>query len=384
MKPEKAISLNVKRIRTSRGMSQTSAAEAAGISRQAFIDIEKGKTKEPRVGNLQAIADTFGVQIMDLLAEPPKLSTVRFRSNSIKTGKDNAKREQCLVEAAYWLKNFNFLQSAIGDKKGYKLKSVLTEVNKSKTNRPIAAAELARKALGLKEDEPIGDIVGLMENAGIKIKLTRLDIKNFFGFSASESDGGPAIIVNTDDGISIERQIFTIAHELGHLILHPDAYDPTKTQESKREESEANAFAGYFLMPQNAFEKKLKESYGLGFVERVLHIKRFFRVSYLTVLRRMADMKLAEHGSLIAKFNTLYKNKYGESLAHHKEPYGLEKPEKEPYGLEKPDVVEDYLSTLVRRALEKDEITVSRAAEILNVPLMNMREIINSWADIAA
>lgn len=384
MKPVKAISLNVKRIRASRDMSQTAAAKAAGISRQAFIDIENGKTKEPRVGNLQAIADTFGVQIMDLLAEPPKLSTVRFRSNSIKTEKDKAKKEQSLIEAAYWLNNFNFLQSAVGDKKEYKFKSIWAEANKSKANRPIVAAKLAREALALKADEPIGDIVGLMENAGIKIKLARLDIKNFFGFSASESDGGPAIIVNTDDGISFERQIFTIAHELGHLILHPEAYDPTKTQESKREESEANAFAGYFLMPQNAFEKKLKESYGLGFVERVLHIKRFFRVSYLTVLRRMADMKLAEHGSLIAKFNTLYKNKYGESLAHHKEPYGLEKPEKEPYGLEKPDVVEDYLSTLVRKALEKDEITVSRAAEILNVPLMNMREIINSWADIAA
>ena len=92
MKPVKAISLNVKRIRASRDMSQTAAAKAAGISRQAFIDIENGKTKEPRVGNLQAIADTFGVQIMDLLAEPPKLSTVRFRSNSIKTEKDKAKK----------------------------------------------------------------------------------------------------------------------------------------------------------------------------------------------------------------------------------------------------------------------------------------------------
>ena len=34
--------------------------------------------------------------------------------------------------------------------------------------------------------------------------------------------------------------------------------------------------------------------------------------------------------------------------------------------------------------LDKEAITVSRAAEILNVPLVEMREIINSWADIAA
>ncbi|RKY05783.1 MAG: DNA-binding protein [Planctomycetota bacterium] len=373
MKPEKAISLNVKRIRASRGMTQTATAKAAGISRQAYIDIEKGKTKEPRVGNLQAIAGAFDVQIMDLLAEPPKLSTVRFRNNSMKTKKDNAKREQCLVEAACWLKNFNFLQSVVGEKKEYILKSVLAKAGDSKTTRPIVAAESAREVFGLKEDEPIGDIVGLIESAGIKIKLAQLDIKKFFGFSASESDGGPAIIVNTDKEINIERQIFTIAHELGHLILHPQAYDPSQTQESDCEESEANVFAGYFLMPKNTFEKKLSESYGLGFVERVLHIKRFFRVSYLTILHRMAEMKIAEYGALIKQFNILYK-KYGESLANHKEPCGLDTP----------DVVEDYLSTLVRKALEKNEITVSRAAEILNVPLMDMREIINSWADIAA
>jgi len=370
----KVISLNIKRIRASRGMTQTASAEAAGISRQAFIDIENGKTKEPRVSNLQAIANVFDLPIVDLLVEPPKLNTVRFRSNSIKTEKDKAKKDQCLIEAAFWLNNFNFLQSAVGDNKRYKLKAVLSEISKIKTNRPKVTAELARKTLGLKEDEPIGDIIGLMESAGIKIKLRKFDLKNFFGFSISEPDGGPAIMVNNNEGITIERQIFTVAHELGHLLLHPQAYDPAKTLEGKREESEADIFAGYFLMPQIAFEKKLKESYGLDFVERVLHIKRWFRVSYLTVLHRISEMRIAEYKTLIAKFRVMYKNRYGKSLANHNEPSGLDKL----------DIIEDYLSTLVRKALDREEITVSRAAEILDIPLMNMRELINSWADIAA
>ena len=96
---------------------------------------------------------------------------------------------------------------------------------------------LAREVLGLKEDEPIGDIVGLMENAGIKIKLCNFELDNFFGFSISESDGGPAIIVNKNKDIAIERQIFTVAHEFGHLLLHPDAYQPAKTQEDMNEEA---------------------------------------------------------------------------------------------------------------------------------------------------
>jgi len=374
MDTAKVISLNVKRIRASRGMTQTAAAEAVGISRQAFIDIENGKTKEPRVSNLQAIADTFDVSIVDLMAESPKLSTVRFRSNSIKTEKDKAKKDQCLIDAAFWLNNFNFLQSAVGDKKPYKLKSVSSEITKIKNNLPRVAAELARKELGLKDDEPIGDIIGLMESAGIKIKLRKFDLKNFFGFSIAGSDGGPAIMVNNNEDITIERQIFTVAHELGHLLLHPKAYDPSKTEEGKREESEADVFAGYFLMPQVAFEKKLNESYGLGFIDRILHIKRFFGVSYLAVLHRLADMGVADYGKLMAKFMAIHKKKYGKSLNSRQEPYPLAKP----------DFVEDYLSSLVRKALDEEEITVSRAAEILSVPLMDMREIINSWADIAA
>lgn len=374
METAKILSLNIRRIRDSRGMTQTAVAESAGISRQAFIDIEKGKTKEPKVSNLQAIADAFDTSIVDLLAEPPKLNTVRFRSNSIKTKKDKAKKDQCLIEAAFWLNSFNFLQSAVGDEKPYKLKSIASRIANIKNDPPIVSAELVRKEFGLKEDEPIGDIIGLMESAGIKIKLHKFDIRNFFGFSISESDGGPAIMVNNSEGINIERQIFTVAHELGHLLLHPNAYDPSKTEEGICEESEANIFASYFLMPQIAFEKKLQESYGLSYVDRVLHIKRFFGVSYLSVLHRMSDMKIADFKTLITKFSFLYKDKYRGNLKNHKEPFGLDKP----------DFVEDYLSSLVRKALDKEYITVSRAAEILNVPLMDMREIINSWADIAA
>ncbi len=198
-------------------------------------------------------------------------------------------------------------------------------------------------------------------------------MKIFFGFSISESDGGPAIVVNNNSNISIERQIFTVAHELGHLILHPEAYDPNQIDEPDQEENEANIFAGYFLMPDEAFKKKLDESYGLGYVDRVLHIKRFFGVSYQAVIHRLSEMGYGDYGKLLAKFLAIYKLKFGQSLTAHKEPYPLEKP----------DFVEDYLVSLVRKALDKAEITVSRAAEILNVSLMDMREIINSWAEIA-
>lgn len=342
MESIKTVSMNIKRLRDCRGLSQAAVAEAAHISRQAFIDIEKGNTKEPRVSNLQAIANAFDVDIVDLFVEPPELRTVRFRSKSIKTKKDKAKKEQYLVDAAWWLRDFNFLQSVAGDKKDYKLGAILKQVKKADSDRVLFAAGKAREVLGLRVGEPIGDIVGLMESAGVKIKLRSFDLQKFFGFSISESDGGPAIIVNNVKAISFERQIFTVAHELGHLILHPYTYGLDEMGDINRQEGEADRFAGYFLMPQEAFDKKLKESYGLGFIDRVLFIKRFFRVSYQTVLRRLSDMKIADYRTLVMKFHALYKNKYGGSLAGQKEPFGLDKP----------DFVEDYLMALVRKALD--------------------------------
>ncbi len=155
MNPQELISINIKRIRGSRGISQTDMAKSANISRQAFIDIENGKTKEPKVSNLQAIADALDIPIVALFEEPLKLNTVRFRSNSIKTPIEQAKKEQYLVDAAYWLKNFNYLQSIVSDKKEDKLGKVFQKAGKIRTSRPGKAAELARAALNLKEDEPV-------------------------------------------------------------------------------------------------------------------------------------------------------------------------------------------------------------------------------------
>lgn len=104
------------------------------------------------------------------------------------------------------------------------------------------------------------------------------------------------------------------------------------------------------------------------------YLQLHFGVSYLTVLHRLVDMGIGNYNSLIPKFIAICKQKYGQSFDNHKEPFGLSEP----------DFVENHLLSLVRRALDKSLITVSRAAEILNVSLADMRQIINSWTEIAA
>ena len=79
MDPNQAIAINARRLRAARGMSMIDVAHAAGITRQALSNIEKGLTQNPRVSNLQSIAQVLEVPVVDLLAVPPMLKTVRFR-----------------------------------------------------------------------------------------------------------------------------------------------------------------------------------------------------------------------------------------------------------------------------------------------------------------
>ena len=59
---------------------------------------------------------------------------------------------------------------------------------------------------------------------------------------------------------------------------------------------------------------------------------------------------------------------------HGARPIGLE-----PEGMKPHDFQEDRLYRLVRKAVEKDIISLSRASEILHIDLKQMRELSASW-----
>jgi hypothetical protein len=91
---------------------------------------------------------------------------------------------------------------------------------------------------------------------------------------------GKLLVRGPGDTIEIlSRRLFTAGHELGHLLLHLHAFDVSEDREDKEQEAEADVFAAKFLMPEELFEKEYRDTWGLGFVERVLTLKRIFRVS---------------------------------------------------------------------------------------------------------
>jgi len=375
---------NLRRLRTAKGLSQGDLADAAQLSRVGYRNIESGGSA-PRVDSLMRLASALGVRLEELLAPVRTLHGVRFR-----TQKKMTTRGELLADVARWIDDYSELEGLLKARLPFKLEAVRKKLGgmRSGEARALKAAALARDTIEI-DNEIIRDICGLLENNGVKVFTRKLASEGFFGLSVSKADGGPAIVVNTWERLSVERWIFTAAHELGHLLLHLDAYDVTKADEEPGQEKEADTFASHFLMPDALFKKEFAEARGLPLVKLVFKLKRIFRVSWKSVLYRIASQS-PDGAKLWPRFQWEYKSLTGRTLGKADEPDALvaedfrsvrpsAKVADEPEHLVEDDFMEDRLSRLVRKAVEAEEISLGRAAEILRIGLEDMRELSNSW-----
>jgi Zn-dependent peptidase ImmA (M78 family)/DNA-binding XRE family transcriptional regulator len=379
-----SLSINLRRFRISRGKSQEEVAHMAELSRVGYRAIEAG-TVVPKVDSLQRIARALEVELGDLLAPTRRLQAVRFRAQRKMTS-----REQVLVEVAGWLADYNELEEMVGEKVAFPFAALVEKIAAlpKDSNRARTAASIAREAFGLSKgghEDVVRDICGLLEAHGVKVITPTVASEGFFGLSVAADDGGPAVIVNVWERISVERWIFTAAHELGHLLLHPEAFTVSRADEVKGEEREADVFASFFLMPQRLFEKAWTETAGLRLLDRVLGVKRIFRVSYRTVLYRLADAPNAKN--IWVRIQVEHRNRFGKTLGGADEPQRLRSEDfrmpgpraEEPERLRDADFVKGRLSRLVRAAVEKKKIPLERAAEILGVDDEARAEYARSW-----
>ena len=366
------LAANLSRIRKSKGLNMQEIADRCAISRMAYSKIEHGQS-QPKSGTLINLAASLKVDIQDLLAPPPQFQSLRFRTNKSLSVREKQKREQIIYDVDRWLKDYNQLEELLNVSRG--------ELPEVEQKSPEQTAQAFRSAIDLDQYEPIADIIGLLEHRGVKLYAESFDLAKFFGFSIGIEDGGPAIAVNIKKDIPIERRIFTVAHELGHLLMHRDSYKQDEVEEIARQESEANAFSGYLLLPREGFEREWEECRGLHWVDAVLHVKRKYKVSYRTILYRLTSDYRQNYQELSIKFSRYMQMKYDISLKGHHEPHPVAEEDSEPEELSTFDFIEDKLRKLVRDAYEKEEISLSRGAEILKMSLEDMREVNNSWKE---
>lgn len=140
------------------------------------------------------------------------------------------------------------------------------------------ATDVARRVrveLGL-GTEPIDDLVGVLESAGVIVEPTDLRSVRVDAIAAWPTDGAPLIVLN--DAAPGDRQRFTLAHELGHAVMHDL---PSETQET-----EADEFAAEFLMPAAAIREELRDLSPAS----LARLKSKWKVSMAALARRGRDL----------------------------------------------------------------------------------------------
>lgn len=146
------------------------------------------------------------------------------------------------------------------------------------------AADL-RSTMALKVDEPIRNLTRAVERLGVAVMpLQGLDTR----WTGHDGVSGPwsrfAVVgsVQSDHG---DRNRFSLAHEIGHLVLH----SKRRGDSDRARETEAMRFAGALLLPEPTAAHEISESLSLnGYVR----LKAKFGVSIAALVRRGFDLDL--------------------------------------------------------------------------------------------
>lgn len=222
-----------------------------------------------------------------------------------------------------------------------------------------AIADSVRKSWNLGSD-PIPDLIDLFETHGIRIFMVDANANPKFDGLAASINGMPVIVVGSNwPG---DRQRFTLAHELGHLMLGD------RLSESIGEENACNYFAGAFLLPQEPLLLKLGQQRSNLELKELSLLKEEYGLSMTAILYRAQNLKIisSPYREAVSKYFRFKR-------------WNITEPGSQ-YPKEKAHIFEQ----LIFRALGEDYIGEAKAAELMRVSLgafKNLRNLGSSSAN---
>lgn len=195
---------------------------------------------------------------------------------------------------------------------------------------------------------PIADMVDTLEAQGFRVVMVDADPEGRFDGLTAEVGGHPVVVVGRDwPG---DRQRFTLAHELGHRVL------AGRLGSELEEEKACNHFAGAFLAPQEAVHEALGSRRTWLEPQELALLKEEYGLSMLGWVIRARQLGI------------LPASRY-EQMARYFGKHGWRKREPKAYPAEKAHL----FPQMVYRALGEARISESKAAELLGMPLAELR-----------
>ena len=139
---------------------------------------------------------------------------------------------------------------------------------------------------------------GILEQHGFLVFQYKMPVNEIRGFSIP-NDVAPVIVTNKND--HIRSQIFTLFHEMSHILLNkgslclPERWGFAGAEEIAKVEIFCNHFAGAFIVPHDYLlsHKYLKgdQKITIGMERKVGGISNSFQVSKEVIIRRLVILK---------------------------------------------------------------------------------------------
>lgn len=303
--------------RESRGLSQLELAEKlslspSNLSRMEQDFIEVGENHLKAITTILNYPEEFFYQEGETL--PPALA---LRKRNVV-----AQKIMLPIEAQVNIYRLNVekLLKAIGQPE-----INLPVLDIEKLGSPAEAARKLRKLWKI-EKGAINNLTQVLEDNGLFLINFDFNTERVDGMSIL-ADGKFPVVFSNKRSLG-DRQRFTLAYELGHLVMHLQT-NPTFTRDISHE---ANEFAAEFLMP----EKDIKGDFRDGVNLNVLaDLKRKWKLSMQALLYRANDIGVITDNQkryLINQFNSMN--------IRRREPAELDIPRENPMKLR--DMITNY------------------------------------------
>jgi Zn-dependent peptidase ImmA (M78 family)/DNA-binding XRE family transcriptional regulator len=338
----------IKQAREICGLTQKQLADNLGVNQSAIAQMEAGRIS-PSDDILQKIVfqTEFPISFFKQgqSAEFP-LGTLLLRSRASLTAREKS------IARQYARVIFETIEKM--EKNITPLPLRLPRID----NDPASAAIQARSFLGLSPDVPVGNLINILEKNGVVVLALPLHMDREDAFSAwVGNETRRPIIAITNIGVPGDRLRFSVAHELGHLVIHQKFEG-----DMKKIEKEANAFAGEFLLPK---EVMLSEMIPPITLSSLMSLKKRWKVSLAFLIRRAFVLQVVSQRQYIYLMTQLSANGYRKI-----EPIDIPK--------EKPRLFSQMAEMLYGK-----DIDCRKMALQMNLPTKIIRETIEAYTEIS-
>ena len=336
----------LKAARKMAGMSQQALADATDnrVTKQAISKYEKGLMK-PDGKNLLALANALNVSTGYFFRESDvNLSKIEFRKKSKLHQKEIDRIESRTLD---FLERYIEIEEIVGQRITFK--NPLKDFKIRSYEDVDAAAEKLRDEWDLGES-PLSNLMELLEDKGVCIYEIDAD-DSFDGLSGFVGEI-PLVILN--GSFDLVRKRFTLAHELGHILLKFPSKEPI---DPKLKEKMCHAFAGAFLLPYSAiFSELIGKRQNIADWE-LKKLKGIYGISMAAIMVRAHNLKLITESYYIRFWKRV--NKLGWRQNEPGEYIGRERANR--------------FEQLIYYAVAENIVTMSKGSELLNIKLPQFR-----------